>query len=208
MAGLAILYSVLCKLPPNLSTSKDFSSCLIMVGRRYLCDLTQKLIKALFKEELKKWRGDRRWHGLDAETLGKENVPVIYLSLPFKILISIYISNFTVEQSNTRFPMSPSLLGGATNFSLRFDYKSLPPRNSNAPSMVVCQCFDRWHIHILRMSYSKRGIRSILCYDLKQTNLLWFLWIDIMVNIDCQLDSLSHHLGDKLLGMPIKDNLD
>lgn len=50
MAGLAILYSVLCKRFPNLSTSQDFSSCLIMVGRRYLCGLTQEAIKVPFKK--------------------------------------------------------------------------------------------------------------------------------------------------------------
>lgn len=50
MAGLAILYCVLCKRFPYLSTSQDFSSCLIMVGRRYLCGLTQELIKTPFKK--------------------------------------------------------------------------------------------------------------------------------------------------------------
>lgn len=49
MAGLAILYSILCKLFPNLSTSQDFSSCLITVGRRYLYGLIQKPIKAFLR---------------------------------------------------------------------------------------------------------------------------------------------------------------
>lgn len=50
MAGLAILYSVLCKHFPNLLASQDFSSCLIMVGRRYLCGLTRESVKALLKK--------------------------------------------------------------------------------------------------------------------------------------------------------------
>lgn len=48
MAGLSTLYSVLCKPPQNLLTSKDFSSCLIIKGRRQHSGLANQ-----YKSELK-----------------------------------------------------------------------------------------------------------------------------------------------------------
>lgn len=73
MAGLAILYSVLCKFFQNLSTSQDFSSCLIMVGRRYLCGPTQKPIKAFLKRNTRSGEVTlslmHSVHGLAARTL-------------------------------------------------------------------------------------------------------------------------------------------
>jgi len=42
MAGLSTLYSVLCKPPQNLLTSKDFSGCLIIKGRRQHSDLANQ----------------------------------------------------------------------------------------------------------------------------------------------------------------------
>lgn len=59
MAGLSTLYSVLCKAPQNLLTSKDFSSCLIIKGRRQHSGLANRY-KSQLKCVIREKGGGRR----------------------------------------------------------------------------------------------------------------------------------------------------
>lgn len=59
MAGLSTLYSVLCKPPQNLLTSEDFSSCLIIKGRRQHSGLANRY-KSQLKCVIREKGGGRR----------------------------------------------------------------------------------------------------------------------------------------------------